>query len=270
MTTDQMSEIKRRTPREERTKSWFTIFRILFPQSDLPRSPFVGDYSEECIQHFLGYFEREAPRVLAATIDSELNNSVLHLGLEQRRMLDDILETSLSRVVVAMTHAARERQSPSRDQPSHSASIRRTPQLLPSNISGDTTMDEDSPSADTPLQTDVQLTLSQSDSSHGAPETQSWLMVNPATEQHFNDQPPNASMQFSRIDDLLGKRPDPPVFVECTDSTVIDHNLAGEEWQRLLHSAAPLELWQDGGFGLEGSDPSIILPGYQPTMTWFD
>ncbi|KIW68153.1 hypothetical protein PV04_04119 [Phialophora macrospora] len=272
MTTDQMSEIKRRTPREERTKSWFTIFRILFPQSDLPRSPFIGDYSEECIQHFLGYFEREAPRVLAATINSELNNSVLHLGLEQRRMLDDILETSLSRVVVAMTQAARERQSPSRDQRSQNASITRTPQLLPGNLSGDTTMDENSLSADTPLQArqlDVQLTLSQSDSSYGAPETQSWLMVNPATEEHFDGQPPNASMQFSRIDDLLGKLPDPSVLMEC-DTTVIDHNLAGEEWQRLLHSAPPLELWQDGDFSLENNDPGIILPGYQPAVTWFD
>ncbi|ETI24200.1 hypothetical protein G647_03569 [Cladophialophora carrionii CBS 160.54] len=271
MTTDQMSEIKRRTPREERTKSWFTIFRILFPQSELPRSPFVGDYSEECIQHFLEYFEREAPRVLAATIDSELDNSVLNLGLEQRRMLDDILETSLSRVVVSMTHAARARQSPSRNQRSHNASIARSPQPLPASLSGDTTMDDDSSSADTPLQArhvTTQLTLSESHSSRDEPSTQSWLMVNRATEQHFDVQSPNVPMPGSCMDYLMAKLPDPSPLLECADSTVVDHSLAAEEWQRLLSSATPLELWQDGAFNLEENDAGIVLRGYQPAMTW--
>ncbi|EXJ60942.1 hypothetical protein A1O7_05095 [Cladophialophora yegresii CBS 114405] len=272
MTTDQMSEIKRRTPREERTKSWFTIFRILFPQSDLPRSPFVGDYSEECIHHFLEYFEREAPRVLAATIDSELDNSILHLGLEQRRLLDDILETSLSHVVVTMTHAARARQSPSRVQRSHDASVSRTPQLFPDSLSGDITMDDDSSSTDSPLRArnfTTQLTLNESDSSPDATGTQSWLMVNRATEQQSNIQPPNVPMSGPCMTDLIAKLPDPSALLECTDSTAIDHSLAAEEWQRLLHSATPLELWQDGVFEVDENDSGIVLTGYQPAMTWF-
>ncbi len=80
---------------------------------------------------------------------------------------------------------------------------------------------------------------------HGTETTQSWPVINETAEQQYEMCPVNVSTANSSINDSL--------LVSATSpgghsSGGVDHDLAGDEWQRLLNSAAPLELWQDGAF----------------------
>ena len=258
MTVDQQTEIKRRTPREERTKSWFAIYRILFPRASLPENPFIGTYSEECVEHFLSYFELEAPGLLANAIRSEVNVSALLLATEQRRMLDCILETALSRVVVSMTQAARERQQQRENEASCPDPFRIT--QIDFARRGNSFNPE---SSLRPPHVGVHLEYDHSDSSqHGLDTTQSWLMVNGQTDPQYDMCRFNVSMANSSINDSL---PVSTTMPERGNSGDIDHDLAGEEWQRLLN-AAPLEVWQDGSLYPENTP----FASDQTMMSWFD
>lgn len=249
MTTDQMTEIKRRTPREERSKSWFTIFRILFPRAELPQTPFVGQYSEECIDHFLQYFEREAPRFLTETIESELQNSALLLQSEQRRMLDEILEASLSRLVVAMTQAARSIQS-SYQQPAHPVTRESSSPVTSRSVLEDSVILNGHSGFVAPHRhLDTHFDSGQAITSQPFDNTHSWVMVD------RNAEPNNVfSAHYLQETTLSGNLPRPVGFRPYNDLGFVDHRLASEEWQRLVYDASQTEIWQDGALRPGNSD----------------
>ena len=263
MTVDQMTEIKRRTPREERTKSWFAIYRILFPHAALPTNPFVGNYPEECVEHFLGYFEHEAPGILTNAIRSELNASALLLGSEQRRLLDDILEISLSRVASTMTNAARERWDAQQEE-----GARPPPDMSSSPNPSRTLSDYHSRhghSSSPSQQAGVPPKLEASDLSQDDRETtQPWLLVRNTTAQDHYPGQSNVATTISSVDDAL---PLLSISPEGEHLDGIDHNMASEEWQQLLNDTPPLEFWHDGRFYPD--DKNISSADVHSTMGWF-
>lgn len=253
MTADQMTEIKRRTPGKERTKSWFTIFRILFPQADLPQSPFINKYSEDCVQHFLSHFEREAPGRLAATINSELGNSALILSFDQRRILDEVLEISLSRFVTAMAQYGRAAQAPRRREPQHSTTPNNSYlQTPPREISEDATVYNSSTESRSPIQprhATLQQTPRNSEPSQEGSQTHRVpLEIGEHTDEHrVNFQSADLLALFPGIEDLPafpGMSDDP--LTEYGDSDFVDHNLANACWQRLYHDGAQFGSWNNG------------------------
>jgi hypothetical protein len=248
MTADQMTEIKRRTPGKERSKSWFTIFRILFPQADLPQSPFINKYSEECVQHFLSHFEREAPGRLAATINSELGNSALLLSVDQRRILDEVLEISLGRFVTAMAQYGRAMQAPRRE-PQHSTlpnnSYLQTP---PREISEDLTAYNSSVESRSPIQprnVTSQQIPSKSEPSQEGPQThRAPLEIGEHSDHSLNFQSADLLALFPDIEGLPAF-PGVPL-TEYGDLDFVDHNLANERWQRLFQDGMQFGTWDNG------------------------
>lgn len=92
MTSEQRNKIHRKQPGKSDEDNWFEIYRILFPQADLPNSPCnlalvqrfctkadllipdVDSRASTVISNFLAYFRVEAPRLLGATLNSELGS----------------------------------------------------------------------------------------------------------------------------------------------------------------------------------------------------
>jgi hypothetical protein len=98
MTFEQFTQIKRRAPAQDPSDTWFAIFRILFPGTALPHSPYVDSVSPEVIQDFLDYFHRQAQSRLSDLIRTELQGRMLMQG-DQQRILDSALESAIAQLV---------------------------------------------------------------------------------------------------------------------------------------------------------------------------
>lgn len=98
MTFEQFTQIKRRAPAQDPSDTWFAIFRILFPGTALPHSPYVDSVSPEVIQDFLDYFYRQAQSRLSDLIRTELQGRMLMQG-DQQRILDSALESAIAQLV---------------------------------------------------------------------------------------------------------------------------------------------------------------------------
>ncbi|KIW14600.1 hypothetical protein PV08_07384 [Exophiala spinifera] len=264
MTVDQMAEIRRRTPREDQIKSWFAIFRILFPQADLPTTPFITSYNEECVQHILSYFEREAPQMLADALAPELDAPALLLNSEQRRMLDDILEMTFRRVLVVMTRNARERQDlqqqrnyPSTDNSASPGPSRSLEDSMPMRQEAG-----DSEASLPSQQTDFQLSSNpDAPSRDSLAEADPWQMV--STQQVEGNDSQHADI--ARFAPNTADVAQLPAFLpEQGEWDAIDYSLASEEWQRLVNAAGPLDWWQDDSFCRV--DDNMALPPVQPSL----
>src|ERR1700722_5906529 len=98
MTFEQFTQIKRRAPAQDPSDTWFAIFKILFPDTALPHSPYVDSVSPEVIQDFLDYFYRQAQSRLSDLIRTELQGRMLMQG-DQQRILDSALESAIAQLV---------------------------------------------------------------------------------------------------------------------------------------------------------------------------
>jgi hypothetical protein len=98
MTFEQLTQIKRRAPAQDPSDTWFAIFRILFPGTALPHSPYVDSVSPEVIQDFLDYFYRQAQSRFSDLIRTELQGRMLMQG-DQQRILDSALESAIAQLV---------------------------------------------------------------------------------------------------------------------------------------------------------------------------
>jgi len=98
MTFEQFTQIKRRAPAQDPSDTWFAIFRILFPGTALPHSPYVDSVSPEVIQDVLDYFYRQAQSRLSDLIRIELQGRMLMQG-DQQRILDSALESAIAQLV---------------------------------------------------------------------------------------------------------------------------------------------------------------------------
>lgn len=95
MSPDQVTTIKRREPGKNRVDAWFDIFGILFPEALLPLDPYIDSMYSEPIQDFLTFFEREAPSILAAEINTRMFGDT-EVSADQRTFVDSVLEESIS------------------------------------------------------------------------------------------------------------------------------------------------------------------------------
>jgi len=98
MTFEQFTQIKRRASAQDPSDTWFAIFKILFPGTALPHSPYVDSVSPEVIQDFLDYFYRQAQSRLSDLIRIELQGRMLMQG-DQQRILDSALESAIAQLV---------------------------------------------------------------------------------------------------------------------------------------------------------------------------
>ena len=69
MTPDQLTAIKRRDLGRDRSEAWFGIYRILFPVSPLPLTPYNDSVHTLTVQEFMAFFEDEGRAVLASEIN---------------------------------------------------------------------------------------------------------------------------------------------------------------------------------------------------------
>jgi hypothetical protein len=98
MTFDQARLIKRRAVGKSLSDTWFDIFKILFPGSPLPDSPFVDSVSSEAVHRFADHFYRQARARLTHLVHTELEGLIL-LEIDQQRILDSALERAIAQIV---------------------------------------------------------------------------------------------------------------------------------------------------------------------------
>lgn len=72
MDNDQMNAIKRRNRRADIAAEWVSIFKILFPNQNLPTSPYTERGSSQAVQDFVAFFQNEAPSMLTDLIGENL------------------------------------------------------------------------------------------------------------------------------------------------------------------------------------------------------
>lgn len=98
LTTEQVKFIKRRSLGRTLEETWFAIFKILFPGSPLPTSPFVDSVSADAVQNFADHFFRQARARLSRLVRAGLEGRMLLEG-DQQRILDSALESAIARLV---------------------------------------------------------------------------------------------------------------------------------------------------------------------------
>jgi len=72
MSADQVTAVKRREMGKAPSDVWFDIYKVLFPGAPLPSNPYAEETQSGTVQRFTAYFEREAPGILAAEINTRM------------------------------------------------------------------------------------------------------------------------------------------------------------------------------------------------------
>ena len=99
MDNDQMNAIKRRNRRVNPPAEWYSIFKILFPDSSLPASPYADRSSTELLQNFMSYFQEEAPSIISEHVRTALNGRIF-LSEQTQDLLDETFEQAVSQLLL--------------------------------------------------------------------------------------------------------------------------------------------------------------------------
>ncbi|KAK5053837.1 hypothetical protein LTR84_001799 [Exophiala bonariae] len=89
MTTDQCSEVRKKIPNRNPADSWFDIYRIPFPTSPLPQSPYP-DVNMQEYRQFLGFFKENFPSTFRQQM--ELRGGMVLTDTDMQVMRDEVLE----------------------------------------------------------------------------------------------------------------------------------------------------------------------------------
>ena len=84
MTVAQIEQIKRRRPGKSVSDNWYGIFKILFPDSTPPESPYVESLCTEGIQRFLSFVESQGNARLQQLLLNELQQEPFASYLTQQ------------------------------------------------------------------------------------------------------------------------------------------------------------------------------------------
>jgi hypothetical protein len=98
MTADQLTCIKRRSPGRCSRESWYSIYKILFPDALLPITPFAECSSQDAIATFMAYAERQGPPILSALMTADLQNLPFYRQHECR-ILEEAIERAFPQLV---------------------------------------------------------------------------------------------------------------------------------------------------------------------------
>ncbi|KAL9619109.1 MAG: hypothetical protein Q9160_006286 [Pyrenula sp. 1 TL-2023] len=98
MTAEQRAQIKKKTRGKSPEDNWFHIYRILFPDADLPFSPYIEDERSRAVTGFVAYFRSEAPSLLSAALRRSLRSESSSLDIvDFQSILSQMLEDSAGR-----------------------------------------------------------------------------------------------------------------------------------------------------------------------------
>jgi hypothetical protein len=103
MTADQLTSIKRRSPGRSPRETWYVIFKILFPASSLPETPFAEWTSPDTIAAFVDHAERRGPAMLSALISTDIQHLPFYTQNE-RQILDEAIERAFPQVIRELSH----------------------------------------------------------------------------------------------------------------------------------------------------------------------
>ena len=98
MDSDQKIQIKRRRFGQNPSEAWYDIWRILFPNSDAPESPFSEIASSITVQSLFERFRAQAPAMLSRLVRDRIQDSIYLADYEQL-LLQNAQEEAMAEVI---------------------------------------------------------------------------------------------------------------------------------------------------------------------------
>jgi hypothetical protein len=98
MDSDQKIKIKRRRFGQNPSEAWYDIWRILFPNSDAPESPFSEIASTIAVQSVFERFRARAPHMLSGLVRDRIQDSI-YLADYQQLLLQNAQEEAMAEVI---------------------------------------------------------------------------------------------------------------------------------------------------------------------------